>query len=55
MERDFYREGLAKYGIETLVPKKADRDYINKVIFEELCRGLIRDESRNTSRELLRN
>lgn len=22
MERDFYREGLAKYGIETLVPKK---------------------------------
>ena len=53
MERDFYREGLAKYGIETLVPKKEDRDYINKVIFEELCRGLIRDESRNNFKRII--
>lgn len=47
LERDFYREGLASHGIETLVPDKADRDYINKVVFEELSRGLIRSESRN--------
>jgi len=47
MERDFYRNGLAKHGIKTLIPEKADRDYINKVIFEELCRGLIREGSRN--------
>ena len=53
MERDFYRHGLAKYGIETIVPKKADRDYINKVIFEELCRGLIRDESRNNFKRII--
>jgi len=53
MEGDFYRHGLAKYGIETIVPKKADRDYINKVIFEELCRGLIRDESRNNFKRII--
>ena len=53
MERDFYKEGLAKYGIETLVPKKEDRDYVNKVIFEELCRGLIRDESRNNFKRII--
>jgi len=53
MERDFYREGLAKYGIETLVPKKEDRDYVNKVIFEELCKGLIRDESRNNFKRII--
>ena len=53
MERSLYRDGLAKYGIETIVPKKADRDYINKVIFEELCRGLIRDESRNNFKRII--
>ena len=53
MERSLYRDGLAKYGIKTLIPKKADRDYINKVIFEELCRGIIRDESRNNFKRII--
>lgn len=47
MEKKFYRRELASHGIETLVPDKADRDYINKVVFEELSRSLIRAESRN--------
>jgi len=46
MEKEFYKEGLMRYGIETLVPDKAERDYINKVIFEELSRGLIKTDSR---------
>ena len=54
MEKAFYREGLAKYGIETLVPEKTDRDYINRVIFKELCRGIIRDESRNSFERIIR-
>jgi len=53
MERDFYREGLAKYGIDTLIPEKADRDYIDKVIFGELCKGLIREESRNSFKRII--
>ena len=53
MERSLYRDGLAKYGIKILIPKKADRDYINKVIFEELCRGIIRDESRNNFKRII--
>ena len=51
MEHPFYREGLARYGIEVLVPPEEDRAYINGVIFEELSRGMLRDESR---REFLR-
>jgi len=51
MERPFYREGLAKHGIEALVPPEEDRIYVNRVIFEELARGILRDESR---REFLR-
>ena len=47
MEKPFYKEGLARHGIEPLVPDKADRDYINKVVFEELSRGLLLTESRD--------
>lgn len=47
MEKPFYKERLARHGIETLVPDKADRDHINKVVFEELSRGVLRPESRN--------
>ena len=51
MERPFYREGLARHGIEVLVPPEEDRIYVNRVVFEELARGMLRDESR---REFLR-
>lgn len=47
MEKPFYQEGLARHGIEVIVPEKSDRDYINKVIFEELSRGMLRSESRD--------
>ena len=51
MEKRFYKKKLSSYGIKTLIPEKADRDYINKVVFEELTRGLTKSDSRN---ELLR-
>jgi aspartate racemase len=47
MERSFYVDGLAKYGIEAMTPaKKSDRDYIHHVAEEEITRGLINAESR---------
>jgi len=46
MTKPFYREGLAKHGIEVVTPNKEDQDYIVKVIFEELSIGKIREESR---------
>jgi len=46
MTKPFYREGLAKHGIEVLTPDKEDRDYIVKVIFEELSIGKLTEESR---------
>lgn len=47
MEKSFYKDGLAKHGIDSLVPEKEERDYVNKVIFEELSIGQIIPESRN--------
>jgi aspartate racemase len=39
MEQDFYRNRLEKYGLKVITPNKAERDYINQVIFDELCAG----------------
>jgi aspartate racemase len=46
MEKGFYQEALARQGIEVLVPEAEDRAYVNRVIYEELVAGKIRDESR---------
>lgn len=40
MEQAFYKERLTKsYGLQVLVPGKADREIIHKVIYQELCQG----------------
>lgn len=46
MEEDFYSGGLKKYGIETIVPSKEDRKEVSRVIYEELCCGIIKEESK---------
>lgn len=47
MEEDFYREVLqSRYGLEVLVPPEEERGRVHDVIFDELCRGIFKDESR---------
>lgn len=46
MEQAFYKGKLAENGIEVIIPEKADIETVNTVIFDELCRGEIRDTSR---------
>lgn len=46
MERDFYRRRLEARGISALVPPESDREIVHRVIYEELCRGEVRDDSR---------
>lgn len=46
MEQDFYTKRLRKAGLDPVIPGKADRDEIHRVIYEELCRDVIRQESR---------
>jgi aspartate racemase len=46
MREAFYRDGLEKRGIESVVPPAVDMDLINRVIYRELCRGDIREASR---------
>ncbi len=47
MEQDFYRGRLEEqHGLTVLVPNAEDRAIVHRVIYEELCLGMIRDESR---------
>ncbi len=46
MESTFYRDALAQRGITVIVPDAADRETVNRVIYDELVAGKIRDASR---------
>ncbi|ALC22789.1 aspartate/glutamate racemase family protein [Streptomyces pristinaespiralis] len=46
MEQDFYRARLAGHGLEVLTPDAEGRALVHRVIYDELCLGVVRDESR---------
>ncbi len=47
MEQEFYKGRLTdKYGLDVLVPDEEDRQIVHKVIYEELCMGKIRNDSK---------
>ncbi len=45
MEMGFYKDRLAARGLNVLVPE-TERTNLNGIIYEELCKGIVRDESR---------
>lgn len=56
MEQDFYRDRLTqKHGLEVLIPPLAARDEIHRIIYEELCVGELKTESRQTILDILAN
>lgn len=46
MEMDFYKSRLEAHGLEVVIPEEGERQEINRVIFEELCLGEIRETSK---------
>lgn len=46
MEEDFYTSKLLARGVTPLIPGEDDRAFINHVIFDELCVGILSDHSR---------
>ena len=54
MEQDFYRGRLtARHGLTVIIPDPADRAIVHRVIYEELCQGDLRAESRAQYRAIL--
>lgn len=47
MEQDFYKGRMAeRHGIEPVVPDETGRALVHGIIYDELCRGIVRPESK---------
>jgi len=54
MEEEFYSGRLSKkHGLRVIIPSAEDRQIVHNVIFEELCRGKIRVESRTAYLDII--
>lgn len=54
MERAFYVDRLKSlFGIKTLIPDENDRETVHRVIYDELCRGVVKDVSRDAYKRIM--
>jgi aspartate racemase len=54
MERSFYTGRLKdKFGIAILVPETKGRDEVHRIIYQELCRGIVRGSSKKACIEIM--
>lgn len=53
MEKDFYRRGLEAHGLRVLVPEEAERLELHRIIYEELCKGIIDADSKRIFYEVV--
>ena len=53
MEQDFYVGRLASHGLRTTIPNESNREVVHRVIYEELCKGQVRNESRDEYRRII--
>lgn len=55
MEHGFYADRMAAHGVQVQVPDAAGRAAVHRVIFDELCQGVVRPESRTLLMEVVAN
>jgi aspartate racemase len=53
MEQPFLTDRLADRGLHVVLPDPVDRALVHRVIYEELCLGIVRDESRAAFRAVI--
>ncbi len=53
MEQAFYRERLESQGIRVIIPDESQRELVHTVIYDELCQGVIRPDSKTAYLEVV--
>jgi len=53
MTQEFYKEKLIAKGISVVIPDEEDVEIVNRVIYEELCLGIISDDSRKQYQRII--
>ena len=51
MTKPFYKDKLKEFGINVIIPNIQQQNIINKIIYDELCKGVIKE----TSHDVLQN
>ena len=56
MTEDFYKERLkTKHNINVIIPEKSQREIIHDVIYQELISGIIKEESLNKFKKIIKD
>jgi aspartate racemase len=55
MEQDFYRGRLERNALDVSVPDAEQRAQVHRIIYDELCQGVIREESRKQVRDIMQS
>ena len=55
MTQEFYREKLTERGIDVLIPDGEEIDLVNRVIFDELCLGVVKEDSKSAYLKVIAN
>lgn len=53
MTEDFYKQRLIDRGIEVMIPEASDIEQINQIIFNELCKGVIKEHSKQYFQQII--
>ena len=53
MAEPFYADRLRSHGLDVVVPSADDQATVHRIIYDELCLGVIRDESREAYRQVI--
>jgi aspartate racemase len=54
MEKDFYKERLRRnHGLDVIIPEEKEREIIHGILYDELCLGTIREESKAAFRKII--
>ena len=54
MAQPFYADRLRSRGLDVVLPPPEDQAVVHRIIYDELCLGVIRDESRDEYRRVIR-
>lgn len=55
MEQPFYRQRVERRGITVDIPNEEDRTTLNRIIFEELCVGVVNEVARARLQRIIRS
>jgi aspartate racemase len=53
MEQSYYRDRIEAHRLKVLTPLDDDRAAVHRIIYDELCLGVLRDESRQLYRDVI--